>query len=105
MTADGPRAIDWGSAVRAPAALDLASSHVQLSELAPEVADNPQRPRAVNAAVQAAYARLTGTPEATLAAAAKPYLPIVRLLLFAGVAPALRERLIQRVEAALLAKD
>jgi tRNA A-37 threonylcarbamoyl transferase component Bud32 len=46
MTADGPRIIDWIGAVRAPAALDLASCHVLLSELAPEVADDPQRPRA-----------------------------------------------------------
>ena len=37
MTADGPRLIDWGGAVRAPAALDLAFCHVILSENAPEV--------------------------------------------------------------------
>ena len=35
MTADGPRLIDWGGAVRAPAALDLAFCHVILSENRP----------------------------------------------------------------------
>ncbi len=46
MTADGPRIIDWDGAVRAPAALDLACCHISLSELAPEVVDNPERARA-----------------------------------------------------------
>ena len=52
MTVDGPRFVDWGAAVRAPAALDLANCHIGLTEIAPEVADNPQRPLAVNAAAQ-----------------------------------------------------
>ena len=60
MTADGPRLIDWGGAVRAPAALDLAFCHVILFENAPEIVDNPRRPRAVNAAAQSEYARLAG---------------------------------------------
>jgi len=60
MTADGPRLVDWGGAVRAPGALDLACCHILLSEIAPEVADNPQRPHAVNAAAQSEYARLAG---------------------------------------------
>ena len=94
MTADGPRIIDWSGAVRAPAALDLACCHIVLSELAPEVADNPARPRAVNAALQSEYARLSG-----LTAAMEPYLPIARVLLLAGVAPAQRERMIQRIAA------
>src|SRR5262245_37722576 len=34
MTADGPRLVDWGGAVRAPAALDLACCHILLSEIA-----------------------------------------------------------------------
>src|SRR5262249_44773869 len=46
MTADGPRLIDWIGAVRAPAAFDLAISHILLTELAPEVADDPERPPA-----------------------------------------------------------
>jgi Ser/Thr protein kinase RdoA (MazF antagonist) len=106
MTAEGPRLIDWSGAVRAPAALDLASAHVLLSEIAPELVDNPQRPRAVNAAVQSEYARLAGMSPAALAAAMESYLPIVRVsLLLAGAVPALRERLIERVETALRPED
>ncbi len=101
MTADGPKIIDWDGAVRAPAALDLASCHVSLSELAPEVADNPARPRAVNAALQSEYARLAGMSPAALTAAMEPYLPIARVHLLAGVAPARRERAIQRIEESL----
>jgi Ser/Thr protein kinase RdoA (MazF antagonist) len=74
MTADGPRLIDWGGATRAPAGLDLACCHVILSEVAPEIADDPERPRAVNAAVQSEYARLAGMSLAALTAAMEPYL-------------------------------
>jgi hypothetical protein len=81
MTADGPRFVDWGGAIRAPAALDLASCHILLSETAPEVVDNPQRPRAVNAAAQSEYARLAGMSQAALTAAVEPYLPIIRVIL------------------------
>nr|QQZ49715.1 phosphotransferase [Phenylobacterium glaciei] len=35
LTTEGPRLIDWIAAMRAPAALDLASAHVMLTELAP----------------------------------------------------------------------
>jgi hypothetical protein len=106
MTADGPRLIDWGGAVRAPAALDLAFCHVILSENAPEVVDNPRRPRAVNAAAQSEYARLAGMSPAALTAAMEPYLPIVRVfVLLGGHLPALRERPIQRVEASLRPED
>jgi Ser/Thr protein kinase RdoA (MazF antagonist) len=107
MTADGPRLIDWGGATRAPASLDLACCHVLLSELAPETADDPERPRAVNAAVQSEYARLAGMSPAALTAAMEPYLPIVhvRVLLGPAGSPALRERLIQRVEAAVRSED
>ena len=65
--------------LRAPAALDLARCHVILSELAPEDVDDPERPRAVNAAVQSEYARLAGMSPAALTAAMEPYLPIVRV--------------------------
>jgi hypothetical protein len=105
MTADGPRIIDWSGAVRAPAALDLGCCHISLSELAPEVVDNPARPRAVNVALQSEYARLAGMSPAALTAAMEPYLPIARVHLFAGVAPAQRARLIQRVEADLRPED
>jgi len=103
MTADGPRLIDWIGAVRAPAAFDLATCHVILAELAPERADDPERPRAVNAAVQSEYAQAAGMSPAALTAAMAPCLPIVRARAFLGPAgsPALRERLIQSVEAAL----
>lgn len=50
MTAEGPKLVDWTFAMRGPAALDLGFLHVILSELAPAIADNPERPRATNAA-------------------------------------------------------
>jgi Ser/Thr protein kinase RdoA (MazF antagonist) len=102
MTADGPRLVDWVGVVRAPAALDLAVCHVQLSEIVPEFVDDPDRPRAVNAAMQSEYARLAGMSQAALTAAMEPFLPIVRVLALVGDAwSAKREWLIQRVEAAL----
>jgi len=56
--------------------------------------------------VQSEYARLAGMPAAALTAAVEPYLPIVRVLIVLGGAmPALRERLIQRVEASLRPED
>jgi hypothetical protein len=88
--------------MRAPAVVDLGFLHVILSELGPEVADNPERPRATNAAAQSEYARLAGMSLAELTAAIEPYLPIVRVFVILGDAvPSLRERLIQRVEAGL----
>ncbi|WP_018458343.1 hypothetical protein [Bradyrhizobium sp. WSM4349] len=92
--------------MRGPAALDLGFLHVILSELGPEIADNPERPRATNAAAQSEYARLAGMSLAELTAAMEPYLPIVRTFVVLGkVVPALREQLIQRIEAGLRAKD
>jgi len=106
MTADGPKIIDWTGAVCAPPAFDLCCCHVLLSELAPELVDDPERPRAVNAAMQSEYARLAGMRPAALAAAIEPYLPLVRVrVILGGAVPALRERLIQHVEAALHAED
>jgi tRNA A-37 threonylcarbamoyl transferase component Bud32 len=107
MTADGPRLIDWTGAVRAPAALDLGVCHILLSELAPELVDDPERPRAYNAVLQSEYARLAGMSPAALTAAMEPYLPIVRVfaLLSGACGPAQRERLIQRVEATLRSED
>ena len=75
MTAEGPRLIDWTGTVRAPAAFDLGLSHILLTELAPEVVDDPERPRAVNAAVQSEYARLAGMSRAALTAAMSPTCP------------------------------
>ena len=107
MAADGPRIIDWLGLVRAPPALDLAVCHVNHCVLAPERVDDPKRPRATNAAVQAEYARLAGLSPAALTAAMEPYLPIVYVFALLGPAPspALRERLIQRVEATLRAES
>jgi Ser/Thr protein kinase RdoA (MazF antagonist) len=105
MTADSPRLVDWTGTIRAAAALDFGVSHFILSEIAPELADDPERPRAVNAAVQSEYARLAGMSQAALWAAIERYLPIVYVFaLLGGVWPAKRERLIQRVEAALRAR-
>ncbi|HEX7792122.1 MAG TPA: aminoglycoside phosphotransferase family protein [Afipia sp.] len=87
MTAQGPRLIDWLGAARAPAAYEMAQCHVLIAELDPENADD---------------ARLAGIEPAALTAAMQPYLPIVRVfLLLSGAPPDVRERLIQRVEAAL----
>jgi hypothetical protein len=106
MTAEGPRLVDWPSPVRASAAYDLGFSHIILTEFAPEVADDPERPRAVYAALQSEYARLAGMSPAALMAAIESYLPIVRVLfLLGGAFPAHRERLLQRVEAALRPED
>jgi hypothetical protein len=107
MTAEGPRLIDWIGAKRAPAAFDLAVCHVIHSELAPDHVDDPERPRAVDAAVQSEYARLTAISPAALAVAIEPFLPVVRIfVLLAGAgSPALRERLNQSVEAALRSED
>jgi tRNA A-37 threonylcarbamoyl transferase component Bud32 len=102
MTAEGPKLVDWAGAKRGPAVLELGFLHVVLSELAPEIADNPERPRATNAAAQSEYARLAGISPAELTAAMEPYLPIVRTFVILGDAvPSLRKRLIQRIEAGL----
>jgi hypothetical protein len=92
--------------MRGPPALELGFLHVILSEVAPEVADNPERPRATNAAAQSEYARLAGMSLAELTAAMEPYLPIVRTFaVLANVVPALRGRLIQRIAADLRPED
>lgn len=99
LTADGPKLIDWIAALRAPAEFDLASAHVLLTELAPHVADDPERPGAINASMQTSYAGLAGTSSAALAATMETYLPIVRaLLLMNGAVPEHRARLMQRLE-------
>ena len=106
MTAEGPRLIDWTEAKRAPPAFDLAFCHVGLAEVAPEIVDNPERPRAVNAAVQSEYARLAGIAPAALRAEIERYLPIAYVYFVLGDPhPAWRERLIQRIEAGLRSED
>jgi Ser/Thr protein kinase RdoA (MazF antagonist) len=106
MTAEGPRLIDWTGTKRGGAPLDLACCHFLLTELVPESLGDRERQRALGAAVQSEYARLAGLSPAALAAAIESYLPIVRvLILLGGAMPALRERLLQRVEAALRSED
>lgn len=105
MTPEGPRLIDWTGAIRAPAAHDLATSHVLLSEfIHPSIVD-PERLLGVYAALQTEYARLTGTNTGGLAAAVEAYVPIVcfNALLGGAWTGVLRERMIQRVEAAIAA--
>ena len=96
-----------GGATHAPAGLDVACCHVINSELAPETVDDPERPRANDAAMRSEYARLAGMSPAALAAAMEPYVPIIRVCVLLGPAgsPALRERMIRRVEAALRSED
>jgi Ser/Thr protein kinase RdoA (MazF antagonist) len=102
MTGDGPRLVDWTSAVRAPAAFDLACAYHVHIDLAAETVDDPERPRAINAAAQSEYARLVGMSQAALTAAMESYLPIARVIqLCWGAKGALRERLIPSIEAAL----
>jgi aminoglycoside phosphotransferase (APT) family kinase protein len=106
MTAEGPRLIDWMAMVRAPAALDLASTHFLLAEIAPEVADDPERPRAVNAALQSEYARLAGVSQVALRSAIESYLPVAYVrALFGEAMHAHQERMIRRIEAALRPED
>lgn len=106
MTPEGARLIDWTGATRGPAALDLAISQVVLSEIAPEIVADPERPRAVNAALQSEYARLSGLSLTDLAASVEPYLSVARIFaLLAGAAPSQRQQLIQRVEASLRPRD
>ena len=107
MTADGPKIIDWACALRAPAVFDIGRAHVTLSELVPAEVD-PEPPRAIKAAMQSEYARLAGISSAKLTAAMQSYLPILRafvLLQQRPATPAQRQRLIQRIEAAVGPED
>jgi hypothetical protein len=100
MAADGPRLIDWTGLVRAPFAYDLAVSQFLLSELIPDRVDDPERPRAVNTALQREYARLADVSVPVLAASITPCLPIARAAaLFAALPPAQHQRLIESIEA------
>jgi Ser/Thr protein kinase RdoA (MazF antagonist) len=108
MTAEGPRLIDWTFAIRAPAALDHALTHINLTEFALDVTDNPRRPLEVNAAAQSEYARLSGQPLAALRQAMEAWLPIaiVRYFVLMGGPTSERWRgLMRRAEAALRPRD
>lgn len=107
MTAAGPRIIDWGCALRAPGIFDVGRAHVTLTELVPDDAD-PEPPRAINAAVQSEYARLSGVSAAALTAAMQPYLTILRAFVILQRRPMTalqRELLIERIAAELRPTD
>jgi len=101
MTADGPRLIDWTGAKRGGAPLDLACCRFLRTALVVESLGSPARQRALDVAVQAAYARLAGVSPTALHAAVQAHLPIVRLffLLSAAARPDTRARLLRRLEA------
>jgi hypothetical protein len=105
MKAEGPNLVDYTFLMRAPAAVDLGFLHVILSELAQEIADNPERPRRP---MRQRNPHMRGWPAclSRLTAAMEPHLPIVRTFVVLGnVMPSLRERLIQRIEAGLRSED
>ena len=107
ITAEGPRLVDWTGAKRGGAPLDLACCHFLLTEIVPESFGDGERQRALDAAVQSAYARLAGMAPAALTAAVEAHLPIVRVFYLLGVLarPATRERLLQRLEADLRSQE
>lgn len=107
MTAEGPRIIDWGCVIRAPAIVDIGRAHVSLSELVAEDTD-PVLPRSINAAIKSEYARLSGVSLEDLVATMEPYLPVLRALVLLQQRPATpqqRETLIGRIAAALLSEE
>jgi hypothetical protein len=90
------------------AAFDRGHFHINPTELALDVTDNPQRPVAVYAAAQSEYARLSGTPVAALTQAMKTWLPIaiVRYFVIMGGPTSERwRRMMQHAEAALRPQD
>jgi len=106
MTAQGPGLIDWFGAVRAPAAHDLGLCEILLTEIVADRVADPERPRAVFAALKSDYARLAGLSPEALSSAAARFLPMgCGLVLLAGVSPSEKARLIRRIEDALEARD
>ena len=101
MTPQGPRLIDWTATKRGGAPMDLACCQFLHTELVVESHGNPERRRALDAAVQSAYARLAGMSPTSLRPAVEAHLPIVRAFFLLGgmPRPATRERLLQRLDA------
>ncbi len=100
MTPEGPRLIDWTGARRGGAPLDLACCRFLFTEIVHESLGEPEAQRALDRAVESAYARLAGVPPEALRAAMEAHLPIIRVFFVAtGIArPATRERLLHRLE-------
>ena len=99
MTPEGPRLVDWGGAVRAPAAYDLAVCQVLLWELIPEMVEDPQRPRSVHEALRSEYGHRSGLSATAMTQAVEPFLPVVRLhALLSGAWPKQRDYLSRAVE-------
>ncbi len=107
MTAEGPRLIDWTGTKRGSVALDLGCSHIILSEIQPKSFGDPERQRAVDAALQSEYARRGGLSPAALTAAVEATLPVVRAFVLLGGAapPAVRERMLRRLEDDVRSED
>jgi Ser/Thr protein kinase RdoA (MazF antagonist) len=106
MTREGPRLIDWTGARRGGAPYDLACCHVLLTELAPDALGDREQQRAVNAALQAEYARLARLSPTAVAEQMQARLPAVRLfvILASPLSAATRERMLRRLEADLRAE-
>ena len=82
MTADGPRLIDWTFSIRAPAAFDHGHFHINLTELALDVTDNPQRPLSPSAGPTIESAGGPATPVAARGEEMELWLPIAIVLYF-----------------------
>ena len=76
MTADGPQAVDWISALNANPMLDVARCHLTLTMLVPDARDR-QSSRRADAAFMSQYARLAGTTDDALAEAMAPYMCVM----------------------------
>lgn len=75
MTADGPKIIDWISAMSASALVDVARQHLTLTMFAAP-AEYEQPRREAEQSFMRTYAALTGTTEAALRAAIQPYVSV-----------------------------
>lgn len=76
MTADGPRLVDWISALNADPMLDVARCHLALTMIGPDAGDH-ESSRQADAAFMSEYARLAGTTADALADAMAPYLCVM----------------------------
>jgi Ser/Thr protein kinase RdoA (MazF antagonist) len=101
MTREGPRIIDWISALSAPALVDVAREHLTLTML--DVDEPLRAPMAdADAAFIETYAALSGTTSGALLAAVRPYLPVMAAMrmLESHSTEAERRRLVAYIRAA-----